>query len=105
MTSPGADRVKLTHALLNEKRVGIVTTLLSEPTYISKLEKRLKIDRSTVCYHLNILEEVGLVQSEYKILEAAHSKGRAGRTYSVNRGKLKEAIKAIEELKCELSQV
>lgn len=98
-----ANKVKLRHSLLNETRVGIVSHLLGKPQNISDLEKQLKdTNRSTICYHLNILEDVGILESEYKILEAAQSKGRAARIYSINHDKLSEAIQAIEELRKEI---
>lgn len=97
-----ADKVKLRHSLLNESRVNIVSRLLSKTQNISDLDKQLSIDRSTICYHLNILEDIGILKSEYVILEAPQSKGRAGRVYSINHDRLLEAIKAIEELRKEL---
>lgn len=98
-----ADKVKLRHSLLNETRVDIISHLLEKSQNISGLERQLKkINRSTICYHLNILEDADILMSEYQILQTAHSKGRAARVYSINRDKLREAIKAIEELRQEL---
>ena len=97
------DKIEIAHSLLNTVRRSIVSALLPEPRYISDLVKKLEIDRSTICYHLNILEQAGLLKSEYKILEAAHSKGRAGRLYSIDLDRYLEAIGAIDDLKTELS--
>lgn len=98
-----ANKVKLRHSLLNETRVDIISHLLEKPQNIRDLEKQLKgINRSTICYHLNILEDVDILTSEYHILQTARSKGRAARFYSINRDKLREAIEAIEELRQEL---
>jgi len=98
-----ADKVKLRHGLLNETRVSIISHLLSKPQNISELDKQLKnTNRSTICYHLNILEDVGILKSEYQILEAAHSKGKAARVFSINHDKLMEAVEAIQELRNEL---
>lgn len=97
------DRVKLRHSLLNESRVNIITRLLSKPTNISDLDKNLPIDRSTICYHLNILEDVGILESKYVILEAPHSKGRAGRVYSINSERLTAAIESIQSLSKKLT--
>ena len=97
------DKVKLRHSVLNEIRVNIINQLLDKAQNISDLEKRIKnINRSTICYHLNILEDAEILESEYQILQSAHSKGRAARVYSINRDKLTEAIKAIDELKEEI---
>ncbi len=97
------DKSKLRHSVLNDSRVSIISHLSTKAQNISDLDKQLPIDRSTICYHLNILEDVGILKSDYIILEAPQSKGRAGRVYSINHDRLLEAIAAIEELKEELS--
>lgn len=97
-----ADKVKLRHSLLNSSRVSIISRLLPKAQNISDLVKQLSLDRSTICYHLNILEDVGILQSDYVILKGAQSKGRAGRIYSINHDRLGEAIQAIEDLREEL---
>jgi len=98
-----SDKAKLRHSLLNESRVSIISNLLEKKQNISDLDKKLPIDRSTICYHLSILEGVGILESNYVILEAPQSRGRAGRVYSINSDRLKDAINAIEELRKELS--
>ena len=99
----GNERTGLLQSILNESRASIIIKLLSGDKNIADLEKVLKLNRSTICYHLNILENVGILMSKYVILEMPHSMGRAGRVYSVNRGKLNEAIKAIEDFKKKIS--
>lgn len=97
------DKVKLRHSLLNKSRVDIIGHLIRKPQHISDLDKQLKdINRSTICYHLNILEDADILMSEYQILQTAHSKGRAARVYSINHDKLQEAVQAIMELRDEL---
>lgn len=101
-----ADKMKYIHALLNDTRVSIIVSLFTKAKNISDLMKEppiKEVDRSTLCYHLNILEDVGLVKSNYVILEAPHSKGRAGRVYQVDRKQLAQVIKAMDEFKKELS--
>lgn len=100
------ERVNLVHAILNVTRTRIIKNLLSKKTNISNLSKARNlngIDRSTICYHLNILEDAGLVKSNYVILEAPRSKGRAGRVYEVDVEKLRKAIEAIDEYKAAFS--
>lgn len=92
------DAVKLWHSVINETRVKIISKLLLKPHNISGLEQLIKVDRSTLCYHLNILEDAGILKSEYQILQAPHSKGRAARVYSVDRKALTAALKAIDNL-------
>jgi len=89
------EKIKLAHAVFNDIRYKIIKRLLHKSTYISDLEKNLKINRSTICYHLNILEEAGLLKSEYEILLAPRSMGKAARKYTINLDKLNEAIEAL----------
>lgn len=98
--------IDLIHAVLNSPRRAILLALLAGPKNISALLKEQKIKsvgRSTLCYHLNILENVGIAKSNYVILKAPHSKGRAGRVYEIDHAQLGKAIDAIEEYGKELS--
>lgn len=98
----GVDKDKLRHSVLNKARRDIIVHLLKKDQNISELQRQLPanpLNRSTICYHLNILEDAGILQSKYVILKAVGSKGRAGRVYSINHGMLIEAIEAIDELK------
>lgn len=85
----------LAHALVHENRLKIVDSLLQKPQHVSALADKVGIDRATLCYHLNLLEKVGLVESEYVILEPPHSRGKAGRIYKVNKDRLRAAIELI----------
>lgn len=101
----GIDKDKLRHSVLNEARRHIISLLLVKEQNISDLQRQLPtnpLNRSTICYHLNILEEAGILQSRYVILDKVGSKGRAGRVYSVNHAMLVEAVNAIDEIKGEL---
>ncbi len=89
------DLIALAHALVHENRFKIIETLSKEPQYISALASKIGLDRATTCYHLNLLEKVGLIESKYKILLEPHSKGRAARVYKLNRKRLNEAIETI----------
>lgn len=98
----GVDKDKLRHGVLNKARRDIIVHLLKKEQNISDLQKQLPsnpLNRSTICYHLNILEEAGILQSRYVILDAVGSKGRAGRVYSINHDVLLKAVQAIDELK------
>ena len=95
------DKDKLRHSVLNKSRRDIISLLLSKEQNISELLKQLPtnpLNRSTVCYHLNILEDAGILQSKYVILQAVNSKGRAGRVYSINHDMLIRAVEAINEI-------
>ena len=91
------DKGRLVRALIdtgmNRKRV--LKALSDKPSYISQLASALGMDRSTVSYHLAVMESVGLLNSHYEILRTPHSVGKAARVYSVNKAKLKEALKML----------
>jgi len=90
---------KLLQSILNEVRMSIINQLLLGEKNIADLVKKLKIERSKVCYHLSILESEKILKSRYVILEEAHSKGRAGKVYSINLNKFKEVKEALEDFK------
>src|SRR4030042_5086970 len=85
------------HVLLDETRMDLLKSLLGGSKYISELAKDINAGRATICYHLNILENVGLVESHYVMLQPARLKGKVGRVYSVNRKRVQEALDAIEQ--------
>ncbi|MHB8105187.1 MAG: ArsR/SmtB family transcription factor [Dehalococcoidales bacterium] len=93
------DKQKLLYSILDETRIKIITILNKNPQNISELDKMMGINRSKICYHLNILEESGILKFEYNILKETHSKGRAIKTYSINTNKLGLALKAVDELR------
>lgn len=102
------DKDKLRHSVLNKARRDIILCLFEKAQNISELQRQLPtnpLNRSTICYHLNILEDAGILQSRYVILDTVGSKGRAARVYSINHGMLVEAVQAIDELKGELGKV
>lgn len=102
------DKDKLSHSVLNKARRDIILRLLNKKEQnISELLSQLPtnpLNRSTLCYHLNILEDAGILQSKYVILDTEGSKGRAARVYSINDAMLIKAVEAIDELKGELGK-
>ena len=69
---------------------------------ISELAEETSLDRATVSYHLAVLEKNGFVASNYEMLKAPRSKGKLGRYYEINRGKLSKAFQALDSLRSEL---
>jgi DNA-binding transcriptional ArsR family regulator len=54
-----------------------------EPMYIDEIAKATKEDRRLISYHLSTLEDNSFVDSEFKIIQVAKSKGKAGRFYKL----------------------
>lgn len=101
----GLEQSKLLKSIFNEFRISIIGQLLLKEKNIADLDKKLKIGRAKICYHLNILENAKILESKYIILQEAHSKGRAGRVYSINQDRLKEAKKAVDDFRNEVSNL
>jgi len=91
------DRIlEMAQVVMEPTRATILKSLLSNAKYISELAGDIKLDRSSVAYHLSVLEQNNLVSSEYRILVEPHSKGKAARVYSVNLELYKKIINGIE---------
>jgi DNA-binding transcriptional ArsR family regulator len=87
------EQKKLVDAILDTSRLELARFLAGgRAKYLSELAKEAKMDRATLAYHLDIMERVGLVDSEYKILQEPKSKGRAARYYTLNMKKWNEAV-------------
>jgi DNA-binding transcriptional ArsR family regulator len=97
MTKSKSKSDRKAYALLDETRMALLTSLLERPKHISELAKNTHSGRATICYHLNILEELGLVESSYVMLQQPRLKGKVGRVYSVNRKRLEEALSIVEK--------
>ena len=85
-------------ALVDPVRLTILGELIKEEDYVAQLSKKLQIPRSQVVYHLGRLESHGYVQSHYRVLKKAASKGRAARFYKVNKERVAWAIKKYAQL-------
>jgi DNA-binding transcriptional ArsR family regulator len=93
------DQRALVDAVLDTSRLELAKTLQSgAPKYLSELAKEARMDRATLAYHLGIFERVGLVTSEYRILEPPKSKGKAARYYSLDMKRWNEAIEIVRKL-------
>jgi DNA-binding transcriptional ArsR family regulator len=80
----------------------IIESLLHGTMNISQLAKKIGSDRATVAYHLGILEQAELVDSEYQMLKPPASMGKIGRFYRVKPSRLKQASEAFEKLSKEI---
>jgi predicted transcriptional regulator len=94
------NEIGLIHALLDNIRKKAILQLLDKPMNISELMEGAglqKAQRSVFCYHLNMLEKIGLLKSKYVILKMPHPKGKAGRIYEINHDRLIEALDVLDE--------
>ena len=60
-------------------RQKILDSLALTSKYLNQLSTVLKMDRSTLAYHLGVLEKQNLIKSHYEILDSK----RAARFYSL----------------------
>jgi len=97
MSIGSGEKNLLMRAFMNQSRLKILDAVCSVPKNISRIARETKMDRSTVVYHLGLLSKVGLVTEELRPIKPAGSTGVMGRYYKVNREKLREAIKLVEE--------
>ena len=79
-------------ALMSETRRKIIATIVKKPKHITQIAEELDLDRSTINYHLNLLEKVGLVTQQYELIKERRSPGRIGSFFSINSEKLEQAI-------------
>lgn len=86
------DDAQVVRALADANRLRILNSLAKQPQYITELARTLKMDRTTVAYHLALLQSADLLESNYKILQEPRSKGKAAHVYSVNLRRLKEVL-------------
>ncbi|MDH5771197.1 MAG: helix-turn-helix domain-containing protein [Candidatus Bathyarchaeota archaeon] len=92
------EKDRLIDAVLQKNRIEMLKAM-AKPIHVSALARKTHLTRATVCYHLTILQNVDLVEQEYVLLkEPSGSKGRVGNFYRVNRERLREAFKIIDDL-------
>lgn len=98
MAESGQYKTELAHAVLDVGKRRILTSLLSRQQHISELAASVALERSAVAYHLTVLEQLGLVESHYRILKQPASPGKAARVFRTNTKRFKEAIDAVDSL-------
>ena len=71
--------------LLHPVRWKIYQTLKKsgEPMYIDEIAETIGEDRRLISFHLSTLEDKDFVDSEFKVITRAKSKGKAGRFYKL----------------------
>lgn len=91
------DELALVRAVLQKERLHIISLLHQGKKNISELANQTSSDRATVSYHLDVLERIGVVTSNYEMLKPPQSKGKIGRFYTVDRENFSKAILAIKK--------
>ena len=79
-------------SLMSETRRNILSLLIKGRRHISEIARETGKDRSTIAYHLDILENAGMVYSKYETIHPINSPGLIGNYFYVNKDVLKEAI-------------
>lgn len=93
--------------ILQKTRLDIIKKLREKGgrSYISEMERELRISRSTICYHLDILEDMDIVEQEYELISEPQSRrGRVRSYYKLNVEQLTETIKEIMEMMPEVGR-
>lgn len=95
--------IQLIHVAAQSTRLQILNLLLSSKTrkmFPTQIERNLEIQRRVISFHLNALEEVGLVKSKFGLSEEDKGKRpQAVRYYSItDKGKeiLRKLVSIIE---------
>jgi DNA-binding transcriptional ArsR family regulator len=89
---------ELMKAMAQKERRSIIEHILKQHMNISELARTTSLDRATVSYHLGVLEDAGLVVSEYEMIKKPASMGKIGRYYRVKPDRLTEAAEIMEKI-------
>jgi len=99
------ETVKKLALILKPIRFNILELLTQagEPLSIDSLADKLEESRAVTSFHIALLEEAGLVKSDFKIIEkpTKKKKGRAGQTYSIT----EEGMLLFQKLKAFLNEL
>jgi predicted transcriptional regulator len=98
------NRGMLVDVIMSEARREIILSLVNKPKHISDLSRELKKDRSTIAYHLDLLEKAEIITNKYELIKDIASTGKIGNYFYVNPEMLKRAIKYAQEEIENLSQ-
>jgi predicted ArsR family transcriptional regulator len=79
------DPIKESTICLHPIRWKILNTLATTdaPMYIDAIATEIGEERRLVSFHLVTLQEHGYLESEFKIVQDPHSKGKAGRFFKI----------------------
>jgi DNA-binding transcriptional ArsR family regulator len=69
----------------------------NQPIYVDQIAKEAKVNARMTSHHLDVLEEQGLVRSEYKLMDASGSRRKVAVRLCSATEKTEEVIKNIQE--------
>jgi len=79
------DTIREGTTMLHPVRWKILTVLKAKgiEMYIDQIADAVNEDRRLVSFHLGTLQELGFVESEFKVVQEPRSKGKAGRFFKL----------------------
>lgn len=99
MRSQPSGNDRLIAAFADKERLSILKTIANSPKRISQIVEETKLSRPSVCFHLGVLESVGLVSSSYHVLELPDkAPGRTAREYLLNTTRYRQGATILREL-------
>ena len=91
---------KILDSLFGVERIEILRILLRSGTmYLTEIARESRLDRTTLAYHLGVLEKNGVVTSQYQVLTDPGVKGKAAKFYSVNTARLSDMLEVVDQVR------
>lgn len=92
------EKTDILQALMNSSRLKLLTFIeKNERANVSQLSKATNLDRSTVVYHMSLLNKVGIVKEQTIPIKPANSTGIMGRYFSIDKAKLSAAVELLQK--------
>lgn len=83
--------------VMHPTRSEIIEKLTEGEMLLPDLEKETGRPRSTISYHLDVLEGAGIVESDYRVMKEWRTRGKFGKVFRVKKETLKEHLQAAQE--------
>jgi DNA-binding transcriptional ArsR family regulator len=83
--------------VMHPTRSEIIDKLMEGEMPLLELERKMKKPRSTISYHLDVLERAGLVKSDYRVTKEWRTRGKFSKLYRAKKDVLEKHLKAAEE--------
>ncbi|MFQ5911530.1 MAG: ArsR/SmtB family transcription factor [Thermoplasmata archaeon] len=83
--------------VMHPTRSEIIEKLAEREMLLPDLERETGKSRSTISYHLDVLEREGIVESDYRVMEDWRTRGKFGKVYRAKKDILEEHLRAVQE--------